>query len=86
MKTDIKYLEYLFSEYTRQFEKPKRTFKSYLSDWSLVCYHRENAKGNKVYRYSIRHGYGCETNFTTRIQMIRKLEAALDAKQPLTMR
>ena len=83
MNNSINTLECLYSDYVDMFEHKKDMFKSYLSDYSLKCYHLVNANNNTIKRYSLCHGSYNETKEMTRIQMIKALKSAIDNNQPL---
>lgn len=83
MNNSINTLECLYSDYVDIFEHKSDRFKSYLSDYSLKCYHLVNAKNNTIKRYSLCHGSYNETKEMTRIQMIKALKNAIDNNNPL---
>ena len=83
MDNSINTLECLYSDYVDIFEHKADRFKSYLSDYSLKCYHLKNTNNNTIKRYSLCHGSYNETKEMTRIEMIKAFKSAIDNNQPL---
>ena len=87
MRYTIQTLENLFSDYVSKFEgKADIVSKySYLSEYSLKCYHLRNKNNNRIYRYTICHGSFClnETKEMTLRQMITAIKTALETNKPL---
>ena len=76
-------LENLFSDYVALFETNQGSIKSYLSAYSLKCYHLRNKSGNKIYRYTVCHGACSETKEYTLTGMIKAIKSAIDTSTPL---
>lgn len=76
-------LENLFSDYVALFETNQGSIKSYLSVYSLKCYHLRNESGNKIYRYTLCHGFTNETREHTLKGMIDAIKSAIDTSTPL---
>ena len=74
-------LENLFSDYVAKFEGKNI---SYLSEYSLKCYHLRNKSNNKIYRYTVCHGFTSETKEYTLQGMIDAIKGAIDTDTPLT--